>query len=91
MEEKIKDIMSVVFQIDSSEIDENTTANTVEKWDSLKMIDLIIALEEEFDIVFEEDELDTLLSYNSILLCVKKKYTENKPITPNAQNKKGLS
>ncbi len=71
MEEKIKEVMANVLGIDKQDISESTSPDTVEEWDSLKQMNLIVALEEEFDIEFDDDEIMTLISYPSITDTIK--------------------
>jgi acyl carrier protein len=49
--------------------DEIPTAsvNTVESWDSVATITLLTVVEEEFGVHFEPEELENLVSFNSIM------------------------
>ena len=60
---RIKNIMSAVFEIPVHEIDENSSPDNIESWDSLKHMNLIIALEEEFEIEFTDDEILETMNY----------------------------
>jgi acyl carrier protein len=73
MEEKIKKIMGNVFEIDPSVIDDNSSPDSIEKWVSLKHMVLVIALEEEFNITFREDEIVEMLSFKVICDTVRPK------------------
>ena len=48
--ERIKNVMSAVFEIPEEQIKDNSSPDTIESWDSLKHMNLIIALEEEFEV-----------------------------------------
>jgi acyl carrier protein len=74
MEEKIKNIMASVFKCDVSEIDENASPDTIEHWDSLGHMNLVVALEEEFNFTFQEDEIVDMLNYKLICITVKSKF-----------------
>ena len=76
MEETIKAVLSSVLEMNSSKIDENTSLESVETWDSLRHINLIIALEEEFGIQFTEEEIVNMLSYRLIHLTIRDKLNE---------------
>lgn len=43
------------------------------KWDSLKHISLITALEVEFDILFEPEEISEMLNYENIVKIIEYK------------------
>ena len=73
MENKIKKIMAEIFDIEVSEINSNTYSDTLEQWDSIKHMDLIIALEEEFNIKFDAEEIIQMISYDLIFETIKAK------------------
>ena len=75
IEDRVKNIMSAVFEISVNDINNNSSINTIEVWDSLKHMNLIFSLEEEFDIEFEMDEIALLIDYKSICNLVDKKLT----------------
>ena len=56
IEKRIKNIMSLVFSISIEEIDDESSPDTIESWDSLKQMNLVISLEEEFNIIFSDSE-----------------------------------
>ena len=70
MENRIKNIMSAVFEIPASEIDGDSSVDTIKSWDSLKHMNLIIALEEEFQITIPDEEVGNLISYPLIKLIL---------------------
>ena len=63
---RIKNIISIVLEISANEIDDKLSPENIMSWDSLKHINLVIALEEEFEIEFSEDQIPQLNSYLSI-------------------------
>ena len=50
--DKLTEVFRDVFDDDSIVIQENTTAKDIEGWDSLTHINLLSAVEDEFDIKF---------------------------------------
>ncbi len=70
MSEKIREIMSKVLGILPVEITEETSPDTVDGWDSIKNMNLVIALEEEFDIEFSDEQLDSMLNFQLIELAI---------------------
>lgn len=73
MENKIKEIMSVVFETDLSTIDDHASPENIENWDSLKHMNLIAAIEEEFNVTFSDDDIIEMLSYKLLLKKIKEK------------------
>lgn len=70
MENRIKKVMSAVFEIPNIEINEESTMDTIEPWDSLKHMNLVIALEDEFQITIPDEEVGNLVSFSLIKLIV---------------------
>jgi acyl carrier protein len=66
MKAKIKNVMSAIFQINESELSTNPSSTTIEIWDSLNHMNLIVALEEEFNIQFSDDEIVRMTSFEEI-------------------------
>ena len=71
IESSIREIMGVVFKVDVAEITNDLYAVNFERWDSLAHMNLLVALEEEFDIRFPDEMLDDLVSVKLIELLVK--------------------
>ena len=73
MDDKIKDIMATVLEMDPSNIDENTSMQSVAVWDSLRHMNMIIAFEEQFNLEFEEEEIIDLMSYSALKKSIEEK------------------
>jgi len=73
MEKKLKDIFSEVFKVKISEINDKSSPDNVEQWDSLKHTNLIIALEETFNISFTPDEMIEMLNFKLIKIILTQK------------------
>lgn len=65
--------MSVVFQIDAGDIPSNAAPGNIKQWDSLKHMNLVLALEDEFGFRFADDELMDLLNLKLIVEIVSNK------------------
>jgi acyl carrier protein len=69
-EAKLKQVMSSVLGVPADTIDETTSTDTVADWTSLAHLNLIVALEEEFDVMLPDDEVADLTSYPLLKLVV---------------------
>ena len=72
--EQIKKVMSAVFEIPVEEINRTSSPDTIELWDSLKHFNLIVALEDEFEIEFDDQEILEMVNYALIEIIVIEKY-----------------
>ena len=50
-------VISVISKVLKEDVDKNTTRKDCSKWDSLKHIEVIFAIEDEFEIEFTEEEM----------------------------------
>lgn len=73
MEQKIKSVMASVFHLNANEISDDASPDTIEQWDSLRHMHLIVGLEEEFGVTFKEDEIIEMMNYKLIYDTVKSK------------------
>lgn len=72
-ETNVLEIISQVIKTPVSKLNENSGLGLVEGWDSLKHTELILELENEFDISFDFDELDKIISVKEILSSLRLK------------------
>jgi acyl carrier protein len=67
VEDRIKNVMSAVFEIPADEVNKDSSPDTIVSWDSLKHLNMVIALEEEFNCEFSDSETVELLNFKLIL------------------------
>ena len=65
--------MAIVFEVSVSEINDDTSSDTLLYWDSMRHLNLIITLEETFGVEFSEEEMENLLSFVNIREYIKMK------------------
>lgn len=73
MENQIKQVMSSVFGIPAETISVDASPDTIDNWDSLKHMNLIVALEEEFNIEFDDEEMLDMVNYKIIVATLQEK------------------
>lgn len=69
-DEQLKAVMAAMLDLDPAEIDERTSTDTVPQWDSVRHMNLVIALEESFGITIPDEEVATMTSYQIIKATV---------------------
>ena len=77
IEKRIKNVISAVFEISVEEIGDESSPDTIESWDSLKHINMIVALEEEFNVEFTDDNITEMINMKLILAVILEKFSEN--------------
>ena len=63
--------MAAVFELTVDKINENSSPDTIELWDSLKHMNLVIALEEEFNVQFDTEDIPELTLLSQIITILK--------------------
>jgi acyl carrier protein len=62
-EQKLKQVMADVFAVTPESINETASVDTLDKWDSLNHLTLVLALEEAFNVSFTEEQIVEMLNY----------------------------
>ena len=63
--------MADIFELDAADIPDNASAGVVENWDSIRHMNLIVALEEEFDVRFNDTDIVDLITIPLIESIIK--------------------
>lgn len=70
---KVKKIMAIIFDQELESIPDDAEPLKIDNWDSLNHLQLIVGLEEEFEIKFNDQELTELLNLELICSILKTK------------------
>lgn len=70
IDERIKDVMSAVFGVDADSINDECSQDNIEGWESIKTLDLIVALEEEFGVTIPLEEVGNMTNFKYIKLMI---------------------
>jgi len=65
--ERIHALMIEIFQVPEDDITPELKQEDLENWDSLQHLNLMLALEQEFGVTLDVDDLNTLTSVPAIL------------------------
>lgn len=66
MDAKVENLLSEVLQMPASDITDDLTMKDVDAWDSLKHMELIVALEQGFEVQLSFDEIVAMQSVSAI-------------------------
>ncbi len=76
MEQELKKIMTDLLGIQEDEITDDLSTNNTENWDSLKHVELILSIEEQFGITLTADEIVAMISFAEIKHVLREKGIE---------------
>jgi acyl carrier protein len=65
--DRVRTIAADVLQVPASQISEQSSSQNISTWDSVHHLNLVLALEQEFNLQFEPEEIDQMNSIQQIL------------------------
>ena len=68
----VKSLMAEVFEIEESTIGDDASQKTISNWDSLQHLNLMVELEDKFDVSFEPEEIGDMTTLEKIVDAIKK-------------------
>lgn len=69
-DEKLREIMAMVLEVPIEDVSHESNMDNIENWDSLRHMNLILALEDEFEITIPDEEAANITSFSLIKLVV---------------------
>lgn len=69
-QDKLKNVVATVLNVEISRIDANASSDTIESWDSLRHMNLVLALEDEFGVSLPDGEAANATSYPLLVLVL---------------------
>ena len=73
MKNEVKKVIATVFELEINEITDDINQENFPKWDSLQHLNLMIELEEIFEVSFEPEEIAEMVTIDKIIEIVKLK------------------
>lgn len=73
MIEQIKQIASDVFGVSAASLSESSSPESVEAWDSVQHLSLVMALEERFNVQFAPEDVEKLRTLADVAAMVRTK------------------
>lgn len=67
---KLKVLLARVMRVDVATITSDASTDTIATWDSLNHMKLVLALEEEFDVAFDESQIEHMTSFAKVIALV---------------------
>lgn len=69
-ENALRQVMGTVLQVPADTIGPDSSMDTVEGWDSLRHLTLVLSLEEEFGVRIDDEDAGSITSYPLIKLVL---------------------
>ncbi len=69
-ETRLKTVIAAILEVEPGDITEDSSSDTIEQWDSLRHMNLVLALEDEFGVSIPDEEAADITSYKLIRLVL---------------------
>jgi acyl carrier protein len=69
-EEDLRQVLADVLDLEARAINETASIDTIEQWDSLRHLNLVLALEERFGVALTDEQTVQILSYPLIKIAL---------------------
>lgn len=71
--DRVRGIFADVFQVPLESVRPDSSPDTIPNWDSLQHLNLVLALEQEFNVQFSPEEIEQLLSAELVVALLEEK------------------
>ena len=71
--EQVRQISADLFQAPAAQITAESSPQTLEHWDSVQHLNLVLQLEQQFNISFEPEEMDRMKTIGAVVDLVASK------------------
>jgi len=69
----VREIVADIFSVSAETVVSTSSPESIEKWDSMSHLNLVLSLEQGFGVAFTPDEIPELISVQAICEKVKQK------------------
>ena len=64
---QVRQIVSDVFAVPLEQVDGNSSPETIEAWDSMQHLNLVLAVEDRFNLQFTPEEMEQMRTVDQIV------------------------
>ena len=70
---RVAQLAADIFSVPVEQLGPDSSPDNIENWDSIQHLNLVLALEQEFDVQFTPEEIEQLLSIELIAALLEEK------------------
>ena len=71
MKDRIFAVVAKVMEVPAEDVDDASSPDTIATWDSLRHMNLVMALEQEFGVQFSPEQIIEMLNVGLIVLTIR--------------------
>jgi acyl carrier protein len=76
--ERVCDVVSSILRVPAESLDDRSSPDTLSSWDSLRHLQVVLALEEAFGVQFTVEEIEAMHSVGVITAIVESRMAETR-------------
>jgi len=69
-ENSLKQVMATILTVDVNQINSDASMDSILTWDSIRHMNLVLALEDEFKVIIPDEDAGNITSYKLIKLVL---------------------
>ena len=69
-ENSLKQVMATILTVDVNQINSDASMDSISTWDSIRHMNLVLALEDEFKVIIPDEDAGNITSYKLIKLVL---------------------
>ena len=70
--DQVRNVASDIFGIPADKITAESSPETIENWDSMQHLNLVLAIEEKFGVQFEPEDIEQMRNLGAVAALVEK-------------------
>ncbi len=70
--ERVRNVASDIFGIPADKITAESSPETIENWDSMQHLNLVLAIEEKFGVQLEPEDIEQMKNIDAVAALVEK-------------------
>ncbi|MGA7568186.1 MAG: acyl carrier protein [Terriglobales bacterium] len=70
--EQVRGIASDIFGVPTGKITDESSPETIENWDSIQHLNLVLAIEEKFGVQLEPEDIEQMKNIGAVVALVEK-------------------
>jgi acyl carrier protein len=71
--ERVRSVASDIFGIPADKITAESSSETIENWDSMQHLNLVLAIEEKFGVQLEPEDIEQMRNIGAVAALVEKR------------------
>jgi acyl carrier protein len=73
VQERVRQVAADVFNVPLDQVNDDSTPTSIESWDSVQHLNLVLALEQEMNVRIDPEEIERMKSIGDVVKLIEEK------------------